>query len=217
MQLQDWGELAKTLRDLFRRFRDLPMNVILVAQEAYLTDEDKIKKVVPSLNGKAATEISYFMDIVGYINVKADGTRWVETATNKKLLTKDRSGLIGNDAPMDFAEWEKLIKKMNTGEQKVQVDYSTPTPKAATGATPHLINLKQELKKLGATDAKSALKTINTLLGEKFKDLKFSEPDSSKLLMMLLQLPKVTVEENGDVVVDNAKVKGKVKTKKATK
>jgi len=41
------------------------MNVILLSQEAYITDEDKIRKVVPSLDGKGAiSKIPYYMDIV---------------------------------------------------------------------------------------------------------------------------------------------------------
>jgi len=191
MQLQDWGELAKKLRDLFRKFRDLPMNVILVAQEAYVTDEDKIKKVVPSLNGKAATEIAYFMDIVGYLNVENDGTRWIETSTNKKLLTKDRTRKIGNDTPMDFTEWLKRAATIKTGEQKIKADYSTPisTAKAEPSkATPHLITLKKELQNMGAKDATSALKILNQKLKETYKNLNFTEAEASKLIIKLYQI-----------------------------
>jgi len=41
MQIQDWGELSKKIRDLLRSFRDLPMNVVFIAQENYINDEDK--------------------------------------------------------------------------------------------------------------------------------------------------------------------------------
>lgn len=198
MQLQDWGELAKKLRDTFRKFRDLPMNVIFIAQEAYITDEDKIKKVVPSLNGKAATEIAYFMDIVGYINIEADGSRWIETASNKKLLTKDRTGLIGNDTPMNFVEWRKRASAIKTGDQKIKADYTAPAiaskAKPQITETPHLASLKQELVKRGAKDAKEALDLLNTLLEGRFKDLNFIEADASRILMQLLQLPKEKIE-----------------------
>jgi hypothetical protein len=40
------------------------MHVLFIAQESNEKDEDRIEKIVPSLNGKAATEIAYFMDIV---------------------------------------------------------------------------------------------------------------------------------------------------------
>jgi hypothetical protein len=123
MQIQDWGELSKKIRDIFRKFRDLPMNVLLIAQEHYITDEDKINKIVPSMNGKAATDIAYFMDIVGYIHIEANGTRWIETSTNKKLLTKDRSNTIPNNTPLDFSEWQKRIKLINVKKQEVIADF----------------------------------------------------------------------------------------------
>lgn len=109
MQLQDWGDLGKKIRDIFRKFRDLPMHVIFIAQEQYLTDADKIEKIVPALNGKSASDIAYFMDIVGYAHVDADGKEWIETGANRRYYTKDRSGKIGNTTPKDFEEWKKKV------------------------------------------------------------------------------------------------------------
>ena len=43
------------------------MHVLFIAQEKYEKDGDEIEKIVPSLNGKSADEIAYFMDVVGYI------------------------------------------------------------------------------------------------------------------------------------------------------
>ena len=190
MQLQDWGELAKVLRTIFRQFRDLPMNVILVAQEAYITDEDKIRKIVPSLNGKAATEIAYFMDIVGYLNVESDGTRWIETDSNKKLLTKDRSKLIGNKAPIDFKKWISRVKKIETKEQVVKTEYAKPEPTP----TSHLLNLKKQLMSRGAKTPEGALITLNYLLKEKFTSLNFTEEQAGKILFRLLQGAKKTTK-----------------------
>jgi len=216
LQLQDWGKVAKQIRDIFRKFRDLPMDVILVAQESYITDEDKIRKIVPSLNGKAATEIAYFMDIVGYINVEADGTRWIETNSNKKLLTKDRSDLIGNETELDFTEWQKKVKKIKTGKQKVSVDYEVPVPEEVKrqlkpvnmiGNHKHLRDLYHELANLGAKNKKEALTLLNSLLGTKIKHLRFSEADASKLLIRLLQVPSVEVD---GVKVAPVKVSGKI-------
>lgn len=107
MQLQDWGDLGKKIRDIFRKFRDLPMHVVFIAQEQYITDAERIEKVVPSLNGKSASDIAYFMDVVGYAHVDADGKEWIETSANRRYLTKDRSGKIGNTTPKDFEEWKK--------------------------------------------------------------------------------------------------------------
>ncbi|MEK7523999.1 MAG: ATP-binding protein [Patescibacteria group bacterium] len=186
MQLQDWGELSVKIRTLFRKFRDLPMNVLLIAQEQYINDEQKIKKIVPALNGKAATEIAYFMDIVGYINIEADGTRSISTSTSRNLLTKDRTNMIGDDTPMDFREWLKKASKIKTGEPKVNAEYTqTPTK----GQPNHLKDLKQELRQRGATDAESALKILNELLGTEFNSLNLTEEQASKAFVALLQKP----------------------------
>lgn len=120
MQLQDWGTLAKEIKAIFRGFRDLPMHVLFIAQETSEKDEDVVVKIVPSLNGKAATEIAYFMDIVGYIYIeKATGERKIVTLPSSKLLTKDRTNLIGNDSPVDFNGWVEIVKGIKLGEQKV--------------------------------------------------------------------------------------------------
>lgn len=128
MQLQDWGTLSKEIKSIFRGFRDLPMHVLFIAQESNETDEQTVTKIVPSLNGKAATEIAYFMDIVGYLYIdKATGERKMVTLPNAKLLTKDRSNLIGNDSAVDFSGWVDLIKGIKIGEQKVLAEVKDHT------------------------------------------------------------------------------------------
>lgn len=194
MQLQDWGELAQQIRTLFRKFRDLPMNVILVALEQYITDEDKIQKIVPSLNGKSATEVTSYMDIVGYLHVDNDGTRWIETGTNKRFLTKDRSGLIGNSTPMDFEEWRRKASSIDTGEQEVSVDYEQhdqglpPTEEKKPIERAHLKALKTELISRGAKTQEDALKLLSDLLGSPFESLDLTEAEASAALISLLQV-----------------------------
>lgn len=123
MQLQDWWELAKKIKAILRWFRDLDLHVIFLAQEVSESDEGVVTKIVPSLNGKAATEIAYFMDNVGYLMIDKTGERKLLTQPNAKLLTKDRSGLIWNDCPVDFSEWVNRVKKIKTGTQTVSVDF----------------------------------------------------------------------------------------------
>lgn len=192
MQIQDWGELSKKIRALFRSFRDLPMHVIFVAQEQYINDEDKIKKIVPSMSGKAATEIAYFMDIVGYINVEGDGTRWIETDSNKKLLTKDRSKKIGNDCPLDFTEWEKRVATIKTGKQKIEKEYEIQKEEQSASEEPterpHLMDLQIQLGKMGAKTKEEALKILNKNTGKKYKNLDITEDQASEALILILQV-----------------------------
>jgi hypothetical protein len=86
------------------------MHVIVICQEKHNTNDDGVtESIYPMLNGKNATEIAYMMDIVGYMYIDKDGERHITTAPNQKLLSKDRSGQIGRDAPLDFKEWVTRI------------------------------------------------------------------------------------------------------------
>ena len=93
MVQKDWGDLHKKIKSILRKFRDLDMHVIFIAQESVEKDEQVIHKIVPLLNGKSATEIAYYMDIVGYPKI-IEGTRRIITDTHNKLLTKDRSDIL---------------------------------------------------------------------------------------------------------------------------
>lgn len=126
MQIQDWGDLWKKIRSILRGFRDLPMHTLFIAQESNEKDEDKIEKIVPSLNWKAATEIAYFMDIVGYLFIdKATGDRKMITSPNAKLLTKDRSNTIWNDTEPDFSVWVEKVKWIKIGEQAIVAEHES--------------------------------------------------------------------------------------------
>lgn len=114
MQLQDWGTLAKIIRDILRLFRDLDMHVVFIAQESIDKDGDKIQKIVPNLNGKASEEIAYFMDIVGYFTVDPiTNERKILTNSNGKTVAKDRTGQIKNDTEANFMSWVEKVNQMD--------------------------------------------------------------------------------------------------------
>lgn len=166
MQLQDWGTLSKEIKGLFKGFRDLPMHVLFLAQETSEKDEDVVVKIVPSLNGKAATEIAYFMDIVGYIFIDKAGQRKIITNATAKLLTKDRSNKIGNEAPLDFQEWIDKVNTITLGEEKTVTDFNGSAPSApVTPPSPvkgsFYTMVKNALSK--TTTQKQALETIEKL------------------------------------------------------
>lgn len=151
MQLQDWGVLAKDIKSILREFRDLaetpkadspnqykPINVLFIAQETVEAQEEggTISKIVPSLNGKASTEIAYFMDIVGYLTIDKNGVRKVITASNPRLLTKDRTGLIGNETEVSFQAWIEIVKnmKVEVAEKVVENIKEENSPKTVAPA-----------------------------------------------------------------------------------
>ena len=106
---EDWDELGKRIRKVLRNFRDLPMHVVFIAQERYFTNKEKIEKIAPSLNGKSAADIAYFMDVVGYPQLESDGRRWMQTEYNRKYFTGSRSSQINNQTPPDFEVWKELV------------------------------------------------------------------------------------------------------------
>lgn len=210
MQLQDWGTLQKDIRDLFRKFRDLPMHVIFIAQEQYINDEDKIKKIAPSLNGKSATDVAYFMDIVGFIHIENDGSRWIQTSSSKKLFTKDRSQKIGDECPMDFEIWKERVAEIETGKQEVKVEYEASNEITETeGAvqSKNLTDLKLALFDRGAKDEKAAIKLLNESIGTQFQSLSLRDDQAQKALYKLLLIPKPEVK------VEAKKAETKTKTK----
>lgn len=163
MQLQDWGVLAKEIAKILRMFRDLPLNVIFISQEVKEdAAEGELGKILPSLNGKAATNIAYFMDIVGYIFVDKNGDRKIITGSNQRLLTKDRSNKIGNEAPLDFEEWVKRISEIKVVEKENIVDTFTAEKEPAQNETiGEAVNkVKQPVKKSGYELAKEYLPKI---------------------------------------------------------
>ncbi len=120
MQLQDWGTLAKRIREILRGFRDLDMHVLFIAQESIDKDGDKIERIMPNLNGKASNEIAYFMDIVWYMTIEP-GTweRKVLTQTNLKYVTKDRTGKIWNNTAPDFWSWVEKVKDLEISNEDI--------------------------------------------------------------------------------------------------
>ena len=112
MQIKDWGDLSKQIRLLLRSFRNLDMHCIFICQEATEKDseEGQVSKRIPSLNGKNSTEISYFMDIVAYTYIGKDGSHKITTTPDARLLTKDRTGTLGNNSPLDFEKWIEIFK-----------------------------------------------------------------------------------------------------------
>jgi len=115
MQLQDWGTLAKEIRGILRQFRNLDMHVIFIAQEELQKDDQMVIKIVPSLNGKATTEIAYYMDTVGYMFITDKGEYAITTKGNKKLLSKSRFEF---DDELDFSGWVEQLKELKLEKKK---------------------------------------------------------------------------------------------------
>lgn len=118
LQIQDWGEIAKQIENILRKFRGLDMHVIMIAQEQVERDDQKITKYVPSLNWKTATKIAYFMDIVGHIEITATWEHIINTVPSPKYLTKDRTWRLGNNIAPDFNLWTLAVESLEITDEE---------------------------------------------------------------------------------------------------
>jgi hypothetical protein len=92
-EIKEWGINTEHVRKFVRKFRDLPMNVIMTA--LVRVDVDKRTTMTtkkPSLTGKAADEVSAFFDIVAHLYIET-----VEEKNERILLTDSIPGVIAKD------------------------------------------------------------------------------------------------------------------------
>lgn len=145
MQLKDWGDLAKAIKAVLRGFRDLDMHVIFIAQEKTEKDDQKTEKIVPSLNGKAANEIAYFMDVVAYSFIDSMGKNKITVQPSDKLLTKARGIELPADAPDDFEEWIAAMAQIEIQKTEVVETIDVNAKKAV--AKPEADHIQNETSK----------------------------------------------------------------------
>lgn len=178
MQLKDWGDLAKAIKAVLRGFRDLDMHVIFIAQEKTEKDDQKTEKIVPSLNGKAANEIAYFMDVVAYSFIDTMGKNRITVQPNEKLLTKARGIELPPDAPEDFEEWIAAMSAIQIQEETVETVDMKAKP-AAKPEAPKVAKIQADTSKAlfaewrkfyeaTGKDPKQSLATLKATLKKEF-------------------------------------------------
>lgn len=178
MQLKDWGDLAKAIKAVLRGFRDLDMHVIFIAQEKSEKDDQKTEKIVPSLNGKAANEIAYFMDVVAYSFIDSMGKNKITVQPSDKLLTKARGIELPADAPDDFEEWIAAMATIEIKEEQVE-HVDTAKAKPATKEEPKSVNIQSDTSKalfaewgkfyaVSGKDPKQSVNTLKATLKKEF-------------------------------------------------
>ncbi len=100
---REWGKSSSMMREVVRKFRDLPCNTIFIAHSKTVVEEEfggsSSSYIMPNLPGKLATDVAGFIDIVGYLDVETiDGEthRRLQVAKSRKVIAKDRLGVLGN-------------------------------------------------------------------------------------------------------------------------
>lgn len=113
--IADWQLNIEQIRKLVRLFRDLPMNVIIICHETFVTDDStgEVMRVLPMLQGKSLpNEVCAYMDVVGYMVAREKGgtdqkkgvekdandveiSRMIRVQPSERLPVKDHSGKLG--------------------------------------------------------------------------------------------------------------------------
>jgi len=145
MEKNMWAELSDKIKWILFDIKLIDMNIIIIAQEKYEKDGDNIKKIIPSLNGKLASEICYFMDIVWYIHIDKEWERRLITSQNEQTLSKDRTKKIWNDTPLDFKIWKQKMDEISLWEEEVLHEIMTPAEKELIRKTANFENYKKDM------------------------------------------------------------------------
>lgn len=172
MEQRMWAELSDKIKTILFDIKNIDMNVIIIAQEKYEKDEDKIEKKIPSLNWKLATDICYFMDIVWYIFIDKEWNRQLITNPNEKLLTKDRTKSIWNNTPIDFQKWVELRNNMHNEEEEILYTIMSDWEKKILERQVRFEWYKKELNKCKTLDElKTIFQSIKNISSEQLKEI----------------------------------------------
>lgn len=100
-QIKQWGKNIEQIRKWVRKYRDLPLNVIMTAHEQ--VDKDPMTGAElhkPQLSGKLSNEVAGFFDVVTYLYVKQEekeqGGQKIQVPV-RKLLTGSLEGYVAKD------------------------------------------------------------------------------------------------------------------------
>lgn len=115
-QLQDWMQVIERMRQYLRKLLDLPIHVVVTAEEGFNKDEDTGKMTYgPSLPGKLFGEAGALFDCVFHLRSKPN---LKDKSTDRFLLTqpegmftqaKDRTGVLDKLEVPDFKViWAKI-------------------------------------------------------------------------------------------------------------
>jgi len=182
LSLPQWWEISRAINEIIMDFKTLPLNLLIITQEIVEKDEEKVLTISPALNGQMKTKIGYSMDVVWYLYTKEvkdeNGVilfeRHCKTSMSEKLITKDRTGLIGDRINITFQDWIDLAQGMVTEEkEEIVTEVKAPAPSDVVEDITHefaeLTNdilSKPDPKKLNANKMK--LVQVMTALKKKY-------------------------------------------------
>jgi phage nucleotide-binding protein len=111
--LRMFGENSMIMQKMIKAFRDLEINVILIALESNEKDDVGRRFTTIDVVGKVAAAIPPLFDEVLYMFVDDKGGRQILTNKSEKTVAKDRSGKL---TMVEEANLGKIFKKIKGGQ-----------------------------------------------------------------------------------------------------
>lgn len=107
--IQQFGEVARILREFVQTMRDLPVNFVLIAHQD-VADAEGERIVRPLIGGALTEEIPGEVDVIAYTHSfkdeEAGERRYVgQLVEAKSRIAGDRSGGLGAVRDLDLSEW----------------------------------------------------------------------------------------------------------------
>ena len=118
MYQNDRWVLWKKLMDMFRKFRDLPLNVIFICHEQIEKDDERVVRYVPMISGKTGTKAPGYFDVVWRSYVDDKWTFKIRVEPRHDLVTKSRWMYINNNTENTFKAWLDSFKKVEIQKQE---------------------------------------------------------------------------------------------------
>lgn len=121
-QISDWGTLNNRMIAMIRKFRDLPLNIVVSCLVRTVEDEETMStKIVPQLQGSIRDMVPAYFDEVFYLFAKEnkDGDivhHMLTHGHDKVQFAKDRSGMLDKYEAPDF--WQIHSKIFKTKRSK---------------------------------------------------------------------------------------------------
>ena len=115
-----YGELGRKMRDIIKKFRDIPhYHVVFTCLTVVDKDETTGKRFLGfDLVGGIKDKLAQYFDLVLILRANADGKRELICQANDTANAKDRSGRLG---AIEAGDLGAVFKKTLTSEQPISV------------------------------------------------------------------------------------------------
>lgn len=146
-ELNDYGVAANQMRMLLRRFRDLPLHVVMTALERRDVDDDGLVSYGPAMSPAVAIDTTGLVDVVGHTSVNEIGDSMFFLGTFVPLnrrQAKDRLGVLppkmvdpSVDRILGYADGS-IVRSKDPLQNKIKraMGKSKSKPEAKTTAEP---------------------------------------------------------------------------------